>query len=131
VVSVAYHAACHLAHAQNVRLAPQKLLEQMINDVNAQSSITRPGISLIPLVDPEHCCGSAGIFNLLHPQLSNQVLDAKMENLKDTAAACVVTSNPGCLLQLESGLRRRKMSMQVVHLTELLDQAYNLQNQDD
>jgi glycolate oxidase iron-sulfur subunit len=111
-VKVAYHAACHLAHAQGVRLEPQALL-----DVLAQSQL----VELIALVDSEHCCGSAGIYNLINTELSLKVLDAKMQNVKDCAVDCVVTSNPGCLLQLNAGVSRDRLNVKVKHLAQLLD----------
>lgn len=109
---VAYHAACHLAHAQNIHDLPISLLSVL------------PGIELIPLGEFEHCCGSAGIFNLTHTELSMKILERKMAYLKDTGADCVVTSNPGCLLQLEKGIRQLGLPMAAVHLAELLDEAW-------
>ena len=130
VATVTYHAACHLAHAQNVRLAPQTLLTNLEGDINAQAKAnltdTLSTLKLIPLQDAEHCCGSAGIFNILHPELSNEILEAKIDRLKESNAQLVVTSNPGCLLQLEAGIRRRKLPMRTAHLVELLDESYQL-----
>lgn len=111
-ISVAYHAACHLLNVQKIKDAPAELLKQI------------PEIKLIPLNEAEQCCGSAGIYNLLHTDLSLQVLDRKMANLKDTGADAVVTTNPGCLLQLEAGIAEQKLPMKVYHLVELLDDAY-------
>lgn len=129
---VAYHAACHLAHAQNVRQAPLKLLEMLASDIQERAMRERtPALELVPLVDAEHCCGSAGIFNLLHPELSGQVLAAKMARLQESGADLVVTANPGCLMQLETGVRRTSSEMRVLHLAELLDQSYALQDQDN
>lgn len=111
---VAYHAACHLAHVQKVRSAPQKLLEQL------------PGIELVPLEDAEHCCGSAGIYNLIHPELSQIILKSKMEKIADTKADLVVTTNPGCQLQLTHGAKEMsQQALTVSHLVELLDEAYS------
>ena len=110
--NVAYHAACHLAHAQKIREAPVTLLKQV------------EGLKLIPLEEAEHCCGSAGIYNLMHTELSMKVLDRKMDHLKDTGAELVVTTNPGCLLQLQKGLADQKMSMQACHIVTLLDEAF-------
>jgi len=109
---VAYHAACHLAHAQGVREAPAKLLKKIDNAV------------LVPLDEQEHCCGSAGIYNLLHTDISLKVLDRKMENVDKTGADILVTTNPGCLLQLQKGLRDAGSSMRAVHLVTLLDEAF-------
>lgn len=109
---VAYHAACHLAHAQKVRQAPEKLLQQL------------KGVELKPLVESEHCCGSAGIYNLIHTDISLDVLARKIEYIKQTGADVLVTTNPGCMLQIEYGLREAGVPMKVMHLAELLDHAY-------
>lgn len=109
---VAYHAACHLAHAQKIREAPAKLLKQI------------EGAELMPLNEAEHCCGSAGIYNLMHTELSMKVLDRKMENVGETGADLLVTTNPGCLLQIEKGLRDQGSTMKACHLVELLDEAF-------
>lgn len=110
---VAYHAACHLAHAQKIREIPEVLLSQV------------PGLQLIPLEESEHCCGSAGIYNLLHEELATRVLDRKIEYIKQTGADTVVTTNPGCMLQIENGLRDAGLDIKVKHLAELLDEAYS------
>jgi glycolate oxidase iron-sulfur subunit len=130
---VAYHAACHLAHAQNVRRAPEKLLNQLLADVE-ESNKEAPGRSfaLVPLVDAEHCCGSAGIFNVLHPDLSLAILKAKMARIKESGADAVVTGNPGCLMQLAAGTRQAAgKPIRVMHLVELLDESYGLAKPDD
>jgi glycolate oxidase iron-sulfur subunit len=110
--TVTYHAACHLAHAQNVRAAPARLLAAI------------PGLTVVPLEEHEHCCGSAGIFNLTHTELSLKVLERKVAYLKETGADTVVTTNPGCMLQLETGLKSAGLALKTQHLVELLDQAY-------
>lgn len=110
-MSVAYHAACHLFNVQKVKDAPTDLLKLI------------PQLQMIPLIDFEQCCGSAGIYNLLHTDLSLKVLDKKMQNIKATGADAVVTTNPGCLLQLEAGIAAEKLPMKVYHLVELLDEA--------
>lgn len=107
---VAYHAACHLAHAQGVRAEP----EAVLNRLAAEGCLKR-----VPLADAEHCCGSAGIYNLLNTELSLQVLEAKMDSLQASGAEVVVTANPGCLLQLEAGVRARGLNVKVKHLAEL------------
>jgi len=117
-LAVAYHAACHLAHAQGVREAPESLLRQAAQDVGAAS------MHLIPLREAEHCCGSAGIYNLLNTQLSMKILERKMDFIEQTGASVVVTTNPGCMLQLEVGARDRGLKITVSHLCELLDSIY-------
>ncbi len=109
---VAYHAACHLHHAQHVRDEPSKLLS------------TIDGLEIVALQESEHCCGSAGIFNLTHTQLSLEVLARKIDFIKETGAEIVVTTNPGCLLQLEAGAREAGLPVRVLHLAQLLDEAY-------
>ena len=112
-----YHAACHLAHAQDVRKEPEKLLKGLCGSTDDESNLTT-------LPEAEHCCGSAGIYNLFNTDLSLNVLDRKMDCLEETGAETVVTSNPGCQLQLEAGIRSRGLPIKVKHLAEALDQAY-------
>jgi len=109
---VAYHAACHLAHAQQIREAPLMLLKQI------------EGVQVIPLVEAENCCGSAGIYNLMHTELSLQVLARKMEHIDSTGAEILVTTNPGCILQIQKGLRDRGSPIVAQHIVELLDQSF-------
>lgn len=110
-----YHAACHLAHAQGVRLEPQELLS---------TAAASTGAHLYDLPEAEHCCGSAGIYNLLNTSLSLKVLERKMNFIEDSGADVVVTSNPGCLLQLEAGVKARGLNVKVKHLAEALDDAF-------
>lgn len=120
-LKIAYHAACHLAHAQGIREEPQKLLLDFAAAVN---SVTPNKIELIPLREAEHCCGSAGIYNLLHTELSMEVLNRKMDLIKESGADTVVTTNPGCMLQIKAGVNHRRVPVQVMHLCELLRDAY-------
>lgn len=115
---VAYHSACHLAHAQGVRQAPEQLLDKVANDLGSDR------MKLIPLREAEHCCGSAGIYNLLNTEMSMQVLSRKMEFLKQTGADVVVTTNPGCMMQLEKGAKSFDVPIKVMHMAELLDKVY-------
>jgi glycolate oxidase iron-sulfur subunit len=110
-----YHAACHLAHAQNVRKEPADLL----NALNCDSEN-----KLVPLAESEHCCGSAGIYNLLNTRLSLKVLDRKLDYIENTGAETVVTTNPGCMIQLQAGIRERNLPVEVKHLIEVLDESY-------
>src|SRR5262249_22002935 len=110
-VRVAYHDACHLAHAQGIRAQPRALLA------------TVPGLALVPLADADRCCGSAGIYNLLHPDVAEAILDAKVERLKASGATIAAAANPGCLLQIAQGARRAGVPLRVVHPLELLDEA--------
>lgn len=115
---ITYHAACHLYHVQKVKQEPMQLLSQI------------PGIELVPLTNMEACCGSAGLFNVEHPELSGEVLDSKMEHLqtacKQGGASTVTTGNPGCLLQLEKGIHGQKLPMRVRHPISILAEAYRL-----
>lgn len=109
---VAYHDACHLAHAQGVREAPRQLLRQI------------RGIELVELADADTCCGSAGSYNLTEPAMARRLAERKVANIRATGATCVAAANPGCILQIRAGLRRAGLSTRVVHPIELLDQAY-------
>ena len=109
---VAYHDACHLAHGQRVRAEPRALLAAI------------PGLELVPLRDADFCCGSAGVYNLLHPEQSHEFLQRKLDRLAETKAQVVVAGNPGCLLQIAMGLRERGLPMRTVHTIEVLDWSY-------
>src|ERR1700733_11133686 len=92
---VAYHDACHLRHAQAIHAEPRRLLA------------TIPELEVAEIDEATLCCGSAGVYNLLHPEPANQLGDRKVTNLLATKAEAVISANPGCLVQLMSGLRRR------------------------
>jgi glycolate oxidase iron-sulfur subunit len=109
---VAYHDACHLAHGQRVRSQPRSLLAAV------------PGLELVPLSEADFCCGSAGVYNLLHPEIAREFLNRKLDRLAETGAQVVVAGNPGCLLQIAAGLRERSMPMRAAHTIELLDWSY-------
>ena len=79
---------------------------------------------LVPLTEEEHCCGSAGIYNVLHTDLSMKILEKKMGNVKLARSEIVATANPGCMLQLEAGVRKWGHGERVAHVVELLDEAY-------
>ncbi len=107
---VAYHDACHLRHAQGIHAEPRRLLAGI------------PGLEVAEIEEASLCCGSAGVYNLLYPEPANQLGDRKVENLLATKADAVISANPGCLLQLMSGLRRRGLvGMPAFHMVELLD----------
>lgn len=109
---VTYQDACHLAHAQKIRLQPRQVLKQIGN------------LELVEMRASDRCCGSAGIYNVVHPEMAEQLIDEKMANTRDTHAEIVVTGNIGCLLQLEYGKKRAGWNGRVMHLVELLDEAY-------
>ena len=127
---IAYHAACHLAHAQNVHTQPTALLRQLVHDCEllvSQSAADEsvPDVpELVPLKDSEHCCGSAGIYNILHPDMALAVLADKMQAIEKSGADLIVTTNPGCMLQLEAGIKQKKLAVEVKHLAQLLDDFY-------
>lgn len=108
-----YHDPCHLANVQGVRSQPRRLLERVA------------GLKLTPLPDshPVRCCGSAGIYSLTHTPMSLALLDRKMDDVVATGAELVVSANPGCLLQLEWGNRRRGGGLAVKHVVEVLDEG--------
>ncbi len=111
-LKVTYHDACHLAHGQKVRTEPRSLLAAI------------PGLQLVPLRDADFCCGSAGVYNLLHPELAREFLDQKLDRLAETGAHVVVSGNPGCTLQMAMGLRERGLPMRAAHTVEVLDWSY-------
>jgi len=110
-LTVAYHDACHLAHGQKVRAAPRALLAKI------------PRLTLVPLVDSELCCGSAGVYNILEPDMAERLLEHKIRRIIESGARTVVTGNPGCLLQIASGCRRRGLDVELVHPVTLLARA--------
>ncbi|HEX2186273.1 MAG TPA: (Fe-S)-binding protein [Chloroflexota bacterium] len=109
--TVTYQDACHLVHGQKIRSQPRELL------------LSIPGLELVEMRDPDRCCGSAGIYNIVQPEMSMEVLEAKMENVLATGAEWVVAGNPGCLLQLNLGLKQRGRPPRAVHLVDLLDES--------
>jgi glycolate oxidase iron-sulfur subunit len=109
---VAYDAPCHLAHAQRITAAPLDVLRAI------------PELDLVPLNESDVCCGSAGIYNLVEPHVSDVVLERKLENIAAAAPELVATGNPGCLMQIGAGLLRAGSSTRAVHPVELLDGSY-------
>ena len=83
-----------------------------------------PGLGLVEMKESDVCCGSAGIYNLTHPDVSLELLEQKMDNLLATGATAVVAPNPGCTMQLAYGARRRGVDLQLFHVVDLLDRAY-------
>jgi glycolate oxidase iron-sulfur subunit len=81
-------------------------------------------VELVEMRHPEICCGAAGLYSTLEPAMSNSILQEKLDDLSATRAEVVVSANPGCQMQLESGLRARGSTMQVLHVAELLASAY-------
>ncbi len=111
-VKVAYDAPCHLLHGQRVSAPPLAVLAAI------------PGLELVPLTDNDQCCGSAGIYNLVEPEISDLVLASKLRNIAASGAPVIATGNPGCLMQIGAGLLRSNGVAQSRHPVELLDASY-------
>jgi glycolate oxidase iron-sulfur subunit len=110
-LTVTYHDPCHVVHGQKIRRQPRDLLAQI------------PGLRLVDLPEADWCCGSAGIYNLTQPEMADRLLRRKIANVESTRAEAVVTANPGCILQIQTGLRARGLDLPVLHLVEILDRA--------
>jgi glycolate oxidase iron-sulfur subunit len=107
-----YHDACHLAHAQQIRAAPRRLLAKI------------PGLELVELPESELCCGAAGTYNLTEPEMAERLGRRKLDNIRATAARVVVTANAGCLLQIARQARMDGERLAVAHPVDLLDLSY-------
>ena len=110
--SVTYDASCHLLYGQHAGEAPLKLLGALGD------------LEFVKLDGSERCCGGAGIYNLLEPNLSARVLEEKLANIKATGADILATGNPGCQMQIGAGALLSGMELAVCHPIELLDEAY-------
>ncbi len=106
-----WDAPCHLCHGQGVRKEPLAILDRI------------GGLERVELEGSESCCGSAGIYSLLRPKDANAILDPKLDALEQSGASLLVTANPGCQLQWETGIRRRGLPVRVAHLAEVLANA--------
>jgi glycolate oxidase iron-sulfur subunit len=114
---ITYQDPCHLGHAQRVRRAPRELLAAV------------PELELVELKEAEVCCGSAGIYNVVHGEMASRLLKSKMRCVDDTRADWIATANPGCLLQLRAGVRASsRPERRVLHVVELLDESYTAFN---
>ena len=111
-VRVTYQDACHLAHAQKIKKQPRDLLRAL------------PGIDYVEMRHAEICCGAAGLYSTLEPEMSQRILDQKMEDVLATDAAVLTVANPGCQMQIEAGLRARGSRIRVEHVAETLLRAY-------
>ncbi len=111
-VRVAYDAPCHLLHAQRIANPPLDVLRAI------------PELELVPLVESDLCCGSAGIYNLVEPEVSDIVLERKLANIAASKPELVATGNPGCMMQIGAGLVRDASAASTVHPVELLDRSY-------
>jgi len=110
--TVTYHDPCHVAHGQKIRKEPRALLHQI------------PGLTVKELHEADWCCGSAGTYNLTQPEMAGQLQRRKIENIRATGAEAVITANPGCIIQIQQGLAGGARPIRVLHIVELLDEAY-------
>lgn len=110
--TVTYHEACHLCHGQKITAQPRQILRAI------------PHLQLIELPESTWCCGSAGIYNLIQPEMASQLLERKIKHIRSTGAEIVATGNPGCLLQLMNGLHQGASRIRVAHPITLLAEAY-------
>jgi glycolate oxidase iron-sulfur subunit len=108
---VTYHDACHLSHGQKITSAPRELIRSI------------SGIDFVELPESMMCCGSAGIYNILQPEMARKLLDRKVEHIQSTKATIVATGNPGCHGWIHQGCREQN-SAQVLHTAELLEAAF-------
>jgi glycolate oxidase iron-sulfur subunit len=109
---VAYDDPCHLLHGQKIADAPRALLRSI------------PGLELIDLPGHRDCCGAAGIYNLVRPEMSERLLERKVEALRQTRVDALATGNPGCILQIAAGARAAGLEVEVLHPVELLARSY-------
>jgi glycolate oxidase iron-sulfur subunit len=110
---VTYQDACHLAHAQRIKQQPRQLLRAI------------PGLQLVEMPESDLCCGSAGIYNITQPAMSRRLMRRKAGNTVSVTPEIVVSGNPGCMIQLATGLRQAGApEIKVRHLAELLDESY-------
>jgi len=107
-----YHDACHLAHAQQIREAPRRLLSRI------------PGLEMVELPESEICCGAAGTYNLTQPEMATQLSRRKLNNILRTGAEIVVTGNAGCLLHIFREARQQGKRLWLAHPMDLLDLSY-------
>ena len=110
--TVTYQDSCHLLHGQKISAPPRQMIQAI------------PGVKLHELPMSDICCGSAGVYNVEHTDISMSLLEDKMRMIESTRADTIVTANPGCMLQLQAGTRRFLEPLPVLHVVELLDLAY-------
>jgi glycolate oxidase iron-sulfur subunit len=111
---VTYQDPCHLAHGQKIVSQPRQVLNAI------------PGLELIEMAESSMCCGSAGTYNILQREMSQRLLDRKMDNTEATGAEVIASANTGCMIQMRSGVKQRGMEARVLHVVEILDAAYRL-----
>ena len=109
---MAYHDACHALRAQGIKQQPRDVLRQI------------PDVEIVEIANGDRCCGAAGLYNVLEPEMSGRLMREKAEAVRDTGARVVASANPGCTMQIAAGLRDLGADVEVVHPVELLDRAY-------
>ena len=112
---ITYQDPCHLAHAQRITAAPRTILNSI------------PGLELVEMENSSLCCGGAGIYSTVQPVLSQRLLKRKLNNINATGVQEVITANPGCMLQIEQGLKSQGTPGSVRHVVDILDEAYGLE----
>jgi glycolate oxidase iron-sulfur subunit len=110
--TVTYHEACHLCHGQKITAQPREVLKSI------------PKLKLVEMAESTWCCGSAGIYNIIQPEMAGELLDRKLDHITVAGAHTVATGNPGCLLQIQNGARQRGLPLRIVHPITLLAEAY-------
>jgi glycolate oxidase iron-sulfur subunit len=108
-LTIVYQDACHLLHGQKISVQPRQLLRQI------------PGVKLREPIDAALCCGSAGVYNMLQPEVADDLGQQKVENLLNTGAELIASANPGCSLQIKKHLRLKQKQITLMHPMELLD----------
>ncbi|MFN3422422.1 MAG: (Fe-S)-binding protein, partial [Armatimonadota bacterium] len=108
---VTYHDPCHLAHGQNIREQPRRLIRQV------------PDVEFVELPEADWCCGGGGAYSLLQPEFSDAVLDRKIANIKATGADVVVTANIVCIMQIWYGIKKHRLNVRLMHIADFLRAA--------
>ena len=111
-VRVTYQDSCHLAHAQRIKDAPRAVLGAI------------PGLELAEMEEADMCCGAAGVYTITQREMASRLLERKMGHVAEAKPQVIATANPGCMLQLAAGARKKGMEVRVAHVVELLDEAY-------
>jgi len=117
--SVTYHESCHLSHGQKITAQPRQILRAI------------PNLTLTEMPESNWCCGSAGIYNLIQPEMANALLERKLKNSVSTHAGIIATSNPGCLAHIANGIRQQGIPVRLVHSITLLAEAYRAEKTPD
>jgi glycolate oxidase iron-sulfur subunit len=112
VPRVAYHDACHALRAQGIQAQPRTLLGRI------------PGLAVVDIPNGDRCCGAAGLYNVMEPEMASRLGREKADSIASTLATTVASANPGCTMQIAAGLKDLGIEADVVHPVQLLDRAY-------